>query len=584
MMLNATAVVSAELLESVESRERAYVPVAKTPVDLAKEMGTDEVYKKREEMEAAVAKNEAEVRQLAAAMAVLGAELVGSDTFARAGELGPLIMAGARPFSELVELFRSGYRRVQAARTLQAAVRCCIRRRLGPNRWNWVGVDMWQQCGASELGLQRLRHGACRAWEVHAATGRCATPLKLWLASDPAARRCRPFLLCVPKVQRTLLAIRMRRGADAAIMVSVNRARAHAARRIQWWFQLWQLRRLLIRHAAGQAQLEAWQEAQAQLEAWQEARKALRRAARARARAGGIGAGSSAGRIEAPPREATARAAVAVGEGRVAPGQAGGRRSSEGRHRWAGAALFVAAALWGLVAIRPALVLSPAAVHHLPRPPGVRFGGSGGGPSAVDLRLRWLWMQASPAAVLAVVQGAARGGSGRGGQAGVGDSREHRDGRTLDGQSVRLVSQPAALREILRLRDGAYGLPRPPEWWLRDYGFRQARGGSAEAGYGDERGLVVVRWLMGVLIAGELGGLCQRVSRWPGHAALPRGWWKRAFGLRQPECGASRVRPGGARAAIRTFRGTVNYGFALGLASVEAMQYGLYDGDEDPDE
>ena len=49
--------------------------------------------KEVEEMEKAVAKNEAEVRQLAAGMAVLGAELVGSDTFARAGELGPLIMA-----------------------------------------------------------------------------------------------------------------------------------------------------------------------------------------------------------------------------------------------------------------------------------------------------------------------------------------------------------------------------------------------------------------------------------------------------------------------------------------------------------
>ena len=108
----------------MKSRELACVPVAETPVDLAKEMGTDEVYKKREEMEAAVARNEAEVRQLAAAMAVLGAELVGSDTCARAGELVPLIMAGARPFSELVELFRSGYRRVQAARILQAAVRC----------------------------------------------------------------------------------------------------------------------------------------------------------------------------------------------------------------------------------------------------------------------------------------------------------------------------------------------------------------------------------------------------------------------------------------------------------------------------
>ena len=99
-----------------------------------------------------------------------------------------------------------------------------------------------------------------------------------------------------------------------------------------------------------------------------------------------------------------------------------------------------------------------------------------------------------------------------------------------------------------------------------------------------EGGSVVARLQMGGLIVEALAGRCQCVSRWPGHAALPRGWWKRAFGLRQPECGASRVRPGGARAAIRTFRGTVNYGFALGLALVEAMQYGLYDGDEDPDE
>ena len=81
--------------------------------------------KEVEEMETAVAKNEAEVRQLAAGMAVLGAELVGSDTVARAGELGLIIMAGARSASELEELFRSGYKRVQAARIVQAAVRCC---------------------------------------------------------------------------------------------------------------------------------------------------------------------------------------------------------------------------------------------------------------------------------------------------------------------------------------------------------------------------------------------------------------------------------------------------------------------------
>ena len=479
-------------------------------------------------METAVAKNEAEVRQLAAGMAVLGAELVGSDTFARAGELGPLIMAGARPASELVELFRSGYRRVQAARIVQAAVRCCLRRPLGPNRETKArepvrpgSVEMWEQGAAQEPSLQRLRHGACRAWEVHAATGRCAMPLKLWLTSDPAARRYRFFAKClgVPKARRKPLAIRMRRGVDAAIMASVGLARAHAARQIQWWFQLWQLRRSLSRHAAGQAQLEAWQEA----------RKAQRRAARARARAGDVGAGSSAGRIEAPP-ESTARAAVAVGEGRAASGQAGVRCSLEGRHRWAGAAFFVTAALWGL-ASRPALVLSPAAVHHLPRPPGVRFGGFGGGSSAVDLRLRWLWMQASPAAVLAVVQGAARGASGRGGQAGVGDGYGRLDAGACVGLATRGAFQPAALCEANRLAEGPWALPRPPElerresWWAAKI-LRQERGGLANTVDEGEGGPVVTRLQRGGLIVGELAERCKCVSRWPEHTAALCCWRK----------------------------------------------------------
>ena len=46
---------------------------------------------------------------------------------------------------------------------------------------------------------------------------------------------------------------------------------------------------------------------------------------------------------------------------------------------------------------------------------------------------------------------------------------------------------------------------------------------SADAGYGDKGGSVVVWLMMGVLIAMELVGQCQRVSRWPGHAALLRG-------------------------------------------------------------
>ena len=289
-----------------------------------------------------------------------------------------LIAAGDRPVSELVELFQCGFRRVQAARILQVAVRSW--------RWRRIALESEPFCQAGsllvsayrwtvpDLRLLRLGHGASRAWEVHAAVRGVERPLCTWLASTSTARR---YLWHVPEVDYMRLAIMLRRGVGAVTARGICLARdEHAARRIQWWFQLWQLRRLLIRHAAGQAQLEVWQEA----------RKARRRAARARARAGGIGAGSSAGRIEASP-EATARAAAAVGEGCAAPGQAGVRRRLEGRYRWAGAAFFVAAALWSL-AIRPALVLSPAAFHHLPRPPGVRFGGSGGGPSAVDLRLR----------------------------------------------------------------------------------------------------------------------------------------------------------------------------------------------------
>ena len=105
----------------------------------------------REEVETFLARNEAEVMQLAAAMAMLGSELVGKDTYARAGELVPLILAGERSESELVELFRCGYRRVQAVRTLQAAVRCCLGKQLGPNRESdtgagvcaaWIGGDV----------------------------------------------------------------------------------------------------------------------------------------------------------------------------------------------------------------------------------------------------------------------------------------------------------------------------------------------------------------------------------------------------------------------------------------------------------
>ena len=101
-------------------------------------------------MEANLATNAAEVRRLAAATAVLGTKLVGSDVYARAGELTMLIMTGDRPFSELVDLLRWGHKRVQAARALQAAVRCRLRRLLGPNRerlpWG-LAQAVYRPCG-----------------------------------------------------------------------------------------------------------------------------------------------------------------------------------------------------------------------------------------------------------------------------------------------------------------------------------------------------------------------------------------------------------------------------------------------------
>ena len=469
----------------------------------------------REEVEAIVAMAEAEARRLTVAMAALVTVLAGGDTYARAVELIPLIAAGVRPGNELVELFRCGFRRVQAARTLQAAVRCRLRRPLGPLGEPYAyqkvavvpgSVEMWEQKGAFEVRLQRLRHGACGAWEVHAAAGRSGLSLKRWLASEPAARRT---LWCVPKPRRTPLAVRMRRGADAAIAASVGLARAHAARRVQLAFRLLQMRRLILLHAAGQAQLKAWCEA----------RKVRRKAARAHARAGGDGTVRSDAQAET-----AVHVAATVDEGRAAFGRAG-EGADWARHWCAVGALLVAVAAWGLAA-GPTLVPSTGVVHRLPRPPGVRFDGSGGGPSAVDLRLQCLWLQACPAVVLADAQGAGEDGRGERGRSCGCDGWGRVDGRAFDGQPRWLAFQPAALREALRLRDGPWGLPRPPEWKLIEYGWRQARAMSADAGDVDSGESVVARWLTGVLIVVELLGLCKRVSRWPGHAAWLCGWWK----------------------------------------------------------
>ena len=57
---------------------------------------------------------------------------------------------------------------------------------------------------------------------------------------------------------------------------------------------------------------------------------------------------------------------------------------------------------------------------------------------------------------------------------------------------------------------------------------------AADAGYANCGGSVAARRLTGLLIVVELLGLGERVSRWPGHAALLRGWWKGHSDLTHP--------------------------------------------------
>ena len=425
--------------------------------------------RRRKEVEATLATNAAEVRRLAAATAVLGTKLVGGDVYARAGELTMLIMAGDRPLSELIDLLRLGYKRAQAARALQAAVRCRLRLLHVPNRerlpWGLAqavrpgSVAMFEfparHAGAArELSLQRLRHGAGRALEVLAAEGRCGLSLGQWLASDSAARQYRGFLRHVPEERRTQLAVRMQRGVELAVEASVSMARDHAARHIQWACRLLRLRQLLTRHRSGLAQLEAWREA----------RKVERKAARARARAGDI----RSSRCEAW-RGATACADAAEVEEEEGASGLGERASLGAVYPVAIGALLATAAAWS-PATELVLSPSPSGLHYLPRPPGVRFS-EYRAPSGADLRLRWLWLQASRTTELAASQGVAQSDRNRGGRDGVSDGYGRLDAVACVGLATRGAFQPAALCEAFRLAEGPWALPRPPElerresWW-----------------------------------------------------------------------------------------------------------------------
>ena len=116
--------------------------------------GSASLARMRREVEATLAEHAAAAAmKLEAVMATLGVELVGSNVYARVWELAPLVLAGDRLYSEMVTLLEWGRRRVLAARTLQAAARCRLRRPLGPNRESHSragavlpgSVEMWAQ-------------------------------------------------------------------------------------------------------------------------------------------------------------------------------------------------------------------------------------------------------------------------------------------------------------------------------------------------------------------------------------------------------------------------------------------------------
>ena len=260
---------------------------------------------------------------------------------------------------------------------------------------------------------------------------------------------------------------------------------------------------------------------QAQLEEWREARKARRKTARARARARDSCMGWS------EPQQEESAFVPAVNEGCASPGRAGGKARVSDGCRWAMGALLAAGALWGSAMTRPALV--PLAVHHLPRSPGARFNRRD--PSRVELLLRVLWLQSSPAAEQAMVQVVEQGSRGRGGLTNVSEGYRHPDEAASVGPPTRSASQSTTLREAFRLAEGPWALPRPPEWELRESWWAkkilmQEQGESASAVDEGEGGPVVARLQMGGLIVEELAGRCQCVSRWPGHTAVLYCWRK----------------------------------------------------------
>ena len=142
--------------------------------------GSASLARMRREVEASLAEHAAAAMKLEAVMATLGVELVGSDVYSRVWELAPLVLAGDRLYSEMVTLLEWGRRRVLAARTLQAAARCRLRRPLGPNR---DGVTLAGWCCTARI-CRNVGSGLRAGCTPAEATSRCVP------SPERAARYC----------------------------------------------------------------------------------------------------------------------------------------------------------------------------------------------------------------------------------------------------------------------------------------------------------------------------------------------------------------------------------------------------------
>ena len=362
----------------------------------------------------------------------------------------------------------ASFARGRAVRVLQAALRLWLRRGLwyvhGRPAQPGVNADtgqptayrpcvrpgsteMWEARFATmDAQLQRMRHGVALAWEVH----------------DVAAKRGLPFDRRIPG-RPTFAAS----GWQLAIESSLEMARAHASRRVQWAFRWRQLMRTVHLLSAVHTQLKLMRAA----------RKAGRAASRVRARAAADESDLVA------PRSGCECAQG--GEGGAAP-TAPQAASSGWRQQRALLALPVAAVAAVLLAVEGTrgaatmhrLASVPQHGGRLPRPPGVRFSEwDRAWSDALETRGRWLH--------------ACQGGKHQG-DLGAGQDRMVRWRRVADiphrawgwGAFVRLLRnspQPASSCELTRLAAGPWALPRPPEPCLMPE--PSGRAGSGEAAW-----------------------------------------------------------------------------------------------------